>query len=112
MMAFPSSTAAYLMNVSKWDDEFEEYLRHVVTAGPGWGHGGVPSANPSTHFEYSWVLSTLLKAGFSKASLGSEQTESLLSILSTAFERENGNIGFGEAWPLPILLCFETDCCK
>jgi hypothetical protein len=30
MMASPSSTAAYLMNVSKWDDESEEYLRHVV----------------------------------------------------------------------------------
>ena len=95
MMASPSSTAAYLMNVSKWDDESEDYLRHVVAAGPGWGNGGVPSAFPSTHFEYSWVLSTLLKAGFSNVSLGSKQTEDLLNILSSAFERENDNIGFG-----------------
>jgi hypothetical protein len=96
MMASPSSTAAYLMNVSKWDEDSEHYLRHVVAAGPGWGNGGVPSAYPSTHFEYSWVLSTLLKAGFSKASLGSEQTESLLNVLATAFDHENGNIGFGD----------------
>ena len=97
MMASPSSTAAYLMNVSKWDDESEDYLRHVVAAGPGWGSGGVPSAYPSTYFEYSWVLSTLLKAGFSKATLGPEQTEGLLNILSSAFEQENGNIGFGDS---------------
>jgi hypothetical protein len=96
MMASPSSTAAYLMNVSKWDDDSEHYLRHVVAAGPGWGNGGVPSAYPSTHFEYSWVLSTLLKAGFSKASLGSEHTESVLNVLATAFDHENGNIGFGD----------------
>jgi hypothetical protein len=96
MMASPSSTAAYLMNVSKWDDESEEYLRHVVTAGPGWGSGGVPSAFPTTHFEYSWVLSTLLTAGFSDASLGSEQVASLLGTLCSAFEQENGNLGFGD----------------
>jgi hypothetical protein len=94
MMASPSSTAAYLMNVSQWDGECEEYLRHVVVEGPGWGSGGVPSAFPSTHFEYSWVLSTLLQAGFSNTSLGSERIEGLLNVLSRALEQENGNIGF------------------
>lgn len=97
LMASPSSTAAYLMNASKWDDEAQAYLEHVITAGPGCGSGGAPSAFPSTHFEYSWVLSTLLKAGFSAASLGEEQTSELASILLNALEQEDGTIGFGNS---------------
>lgn len=54
-MASPSSTAAYLMNVSSWDDEAEDYLRQVISRGPGCGQGSVPSAYPSSNFEYSWV---------------------------------------------------------
>jgi hypothetical protein len=56
MMASPSSTAAYLMYASKWDDEAEMYLRQVVAFGAGKGGGGVPSAYPSTYFEFTWVL--------------------------------------------------------
>ena len=59
MMASPSSTAAYLMNCSSWDAEAENYLRQVVTAGSGRGSGGVPSAYPSTNFEYTWVRLSL-----------------------------------------------------
>lgn len=59
MMASPSATAAYLMHATVWDDEAESYLRHVVQAGVGCGSGAVPSAYPSTVFEYSWVHSTL-----------------------------------------------------
>lgn len=55
MMASPSSTAAYLMNTSTWDQEAEDYIRHVVYKGPGKGTGAVPSAYPSTNFEFSWV---------------------------------------------------------
>jgi hypothetical protein len=55
MMASPSSTAAYLLNASTWDDESEEYLRHVLAHADGKGSGGVPSAFPSTFFEYTWV---------------------------------------------------------
>lgn len=55
IMSSPSATAAYLMNLSTWDDEAERYLRDVVARGPGNGRGGVPSAFPSTNFEYSWV---------------------------------------------------------
>lgn len=55
MMASPASTAAYFMNSSVLDDESEQYLRHVVEAGSGCGHGGVPSAFPSTFFESAWV---------------------------------------------------------
>lgn len=55
MMASPSSTSAYLIHASKWDHEAEDYLRHVMQAGPGLGAGGIPSAYPSTNFEAAWV---------------------------------------------------------
>lgn len=59
MMGSPSSTAAYLMHSSRWDDDAEAYLRHVVGRTPSDGcedaDGGVPSAFPSTYFEYTWV---------------------------------------------------------
>lgn len=56
MMASPSSTAAYLMKCSTWDDEAEAYLRAVLAAGGS--TGGVPSAYPSTIFESAWVWSS------------------------------------------------------
>lgn len=55
MMASPSSTAAYLMEISLWDDEAERYLRHIAKAGAGHGDGGIPGTFPTTYFEYSWV---------------------------------------------------------
>jgi len=55
MLGSPSSTAAYLMHSTEWDDESEEYLRHVVQYAAGRGSGAVPSAFPSTHFEITWV---------------------------------------------------------
>lgn len=57
MMGSPSSTAAYLMHATAWDDESEAYLRHVISHAAGQGTGAVPSAFPSTHFESSWVSS-------------------------------------------------------
>lgn len=55
MMASPSSTAAYLIGASQWDDEAERYLRHVLRVGTGHGDGGIPGTHPTTHFECSWV---------------------------------------------------------
>jgi hypothetical protein len=56
MLASPSSTAAYLMNATEWDDEAEAYLRMVYQKHSELGHkGGFPSAFPSTIFETSWV---------------------------------------------------------
>ena len=62
MMASPSATAAYIMHASTWDEEAEDYLRHVVSAGAGKGSGGVPSAFPSTIFEITWVRTERLVA--------------------------------------------------
>jgi aphidicolan-16beta-ol synthase/syn-copalyl-diphosphate synthase len=57
MMGSPSSTAAYLLHASHWDNESEAYLRHVIQSAAGQNSGGVPSAFPSTHFECTWVSS-------------------------------------------------------
>lgn len=51
-MASPSSTAAYLMYASAWDDECEAYLREVLLQ---CGNGSVPCAWPTAFFELSWV---------------------------------------------------------
>ncbi|RYP17316.1 hypothetical protein DL765_004607 [Monosporascus sp. GIB2] len=94
MMASPSSTAAYLMNTTSWDNEAEAYLRHVVNVSPT-HDGGVPSAYPSTYFEYTWILSTLLRAGFSYSDLESRELREMIKIITQAFEQGNGVIGFG-----------------
>jgi hypothetical protein len=57
MLGSPSSTAAYLMNLSEWDGEAERYLRQCVKYGGGNGEGGVPCAFPCEIFEFTWVRS-------------------------------------------------------
>jgi hypothetical protein len=119
MMGSPSSTAAYLMHASQWDDESEAYLRHVIKHAAGQGTGAVPSAFPSTHFESSWVrlnfldyglepppsdlnfpvwaqiLTTLFRAGFSAAHLACDELNKLVDILERSFRNEGGAIGYG-----------------
>ncbi|TGO17822.1 hypothetical protein BTUL_0014g00160 [Botrytis tulipae] len=58
IMASPSSTAAYLMNTSTWDNESEIYLRNTIIEGAGKGNGSVPCAFPTTFFEFTWVRIT------------------------------------------------------
>ncbi|ROV87853.1 hypothetical protein VSDG_09528 [Cytospora chrysosperma] len=97
MMASPASTAAYLMHCSTWDDESEQYLRHVVEAGSGRGSGGVPSAFPSTFFEISWVVATLIENGFSHEELGPKSLDSAKSILQHGLAEGSGLIGFAQS---------------
>ncbi|KAI1816639.1 terpene synthase family protein [Poronia punctata] len=94
MLGSPSSTAAYLMHSSEWDEESEDYLRHVIRNAAGRGSGAVPSAFPSTHFEITWILSTLLRAGFTKDDLESPELTKMVDILSRSFETEKGVLGF------------------
>ncbi|TRX97397.1 hypothetical protein FHL15_001675 [Xylaria flabelliformis] len=94
MLGSPSSTAAYMMHASEWDDESEEYIRHVIKYAAGRGSGAVPSAFPSTHFEITWMLSTLLRAGFTHADLESPELTKMLDIMSHSFEVEKGVLGF------------------
>jgi hypothetical protein len=56
MLASPSSTAAYLMNVSTWDYDAEAYLRAVLGRSAAESRGGLlPCAWPTTIFELAWV---------------------------------------------------------
>jgi len=95
MMASPASTAAYLIHSSSWDYEAELYLRETIHNGSGLGLGGVPSAFPSSVFELSWILSTLLEGGFSKHDLGTDTCEKLGAFLETELDRRGGTLGFG-----------------
>ncbi|CVL02153.1 gibberellin cluster-kaurensynthase [Fusarium mangiferae] len=94
MMASPSSTAAYLIGATKWDDEAEDYLRHVMRNGAGHGDGGISGTFPTTHFECSWILATLLKGGFTLKQIEGDGLRGLSNILVEALRDENGVIGF------------------
>ncbi|KAF4431009.1 ent-kaur-16-ene synthase [Fusarium acutatum] len=94
MMASPSSTAAYLIGARKWDDEAEDYLRHVMRNGTGHGDGGISGTFPTTHFECSWILATLLKGGFTLKQIDGDGLRGLSTILIDALRDENGVIGF------------------
>ncbi|EXM20358.1 hypothetical protein FOTG_11724 [Fusarium oxysporum f. sp. vasinfectum 25433] len=94
MMASPSSTAAYLIGATKWDDEAEDYLRHVMRNGAGHGDGGISGTFPTTHFECSWILATLLKGGFTVKQIDGDGLRGLSTILADVLRDENGVIGF------------------
>lgn len=53
MFGSPSSTAAYLIHCSEWDETAEAYLMLVFEKATP--RGGMPSAYPTTVFESSWV---------------------------------------------------------
>lgn len=55
MGSSPSSTAAYLMSTSPWDDEAEQYIRTVLSSRHSGEIGGVPGMYPTTGFEVLWV---------------------------------------------------------
>ena len=113
MFASPSSTAAYLMNASKWDEEAEKYLQHAIQASIGQGSGGVPGVFPTTTFEYTWVgfdldffapwltrinqiLSTLLRAGFTPSELASAELSKIKQTLLETYRLADGAVGLGE----------------
>lgn len=56
MLTSPSSTAAYLMNSSQWDDEAESYLRNAIV------DGGFPEPYPSKIYEITWVELTSISS--------------------------------------------------
>ncbi|PSN74107.1 Ent-kaurene synthase [Corynespora cassiicola Philippines] len=95
MLASPSSTAAYLMNSSTWDDEAEAYLRMVYEKQFSMGHrGGFPSAYPSTIFEITWVLETLLESGFDKEDFLLADVRKLTLLLESNIRSHRGIVGW------------------
>ncbi|KAL8979319.1 MAG: hypothetical protein Q9177_006175 [Variospora cf. flavescens] len=94
MMASPSATASYLIRCKTWDDEAEAYLRLVLSNGHGCGLGGVPSAYPSTNFELTWVVSTLLEAGLWTPDLDERYAAKILTMLEDSRRLGGGLVGF------------------
>jgi len=112
MMASPSSTAAYLLGSSVWDDEAEAYLRLTISNGAGKSSGAVPSAYPSTFFELTWVrigaycdqkqwltrvkvVSTLLESGVWPFEQDDPQSQKVVDILESTRRETGGLVGFG-----------------
>ncbi|RYC62854.1 hypothetical protein CHU98_g3355 [Xylaria longipes] len=91
MMGSPSSTASYLMYTSSWDDAAETYLKNVLEYGSGHGNGSVPSAWPSSLFEISWVVATLLEVG---VNIADDHVEIIGTYLQQALETGKGTVGF------------------
>nr|ANM86663.1 putative ent-kaurene synthase [Cladonia uncialis subsp. uncialis] len=93
-MYSPSSTAAYLMSSSAWDDESEMYIRNAIMHGRGHGNGGVPSVFPSNTFEVTQVVSTLLQAGYTEESLDHRNVKDIALYLVGNFRAQEGLLGF------------------
>ncbi|KAH9884983.1 Ent-kaurene synthase [Xylariomycetidae sp. FL2044] len=91
MMCSPASTAAYLMNASSWDEKAEAYLWEVVKEGSGKGDGSVPCAWPTTVFELSWIVATLIESGFH---IDEGSALVVAEFLDTSLETQKGLIGF------------------
>jgi len=53
----PASTAAYLMNASKWSESAERYLQDAIENGSRLGDGAVTTVFPISTFEFAWVRS-------------------------------------------------------
>ncbi|SMR42083.1 unnamed protein product [Zymoseptoria tritici ST99CH_3D1] len=93
MWTSPSSTAAYLMHATVWDSEAEDWLRHVLRAGEGHGDGGVPGTFPTHHFEFNWIVATLLQGGFVLSDFDRTSLDQIASIVQLGFKGDGGVIG-------------------
>ena len=94
MMASPAATAAYLMNCTSWDDEAEAYLYHIVSIGDSKSAGGVPSKFPTTVFEVTQVITTLLENGFTPQDLGAPALDNAAGFLRDCLQLDSGVTGF------------------
>ncbi|KAI0444326.1 hypothetical protein F4803DRAFT_573310 [Xylaria telfairii] len=92
MMGSPSSTASYLMYATSWDEAAEAYLQNVLESGSGHRNGSVPSAWPTSIFETSWVVATLLEAGV--GIIADDNVKIIGTYLQQALETGKGTVGF------------------
>ncbi|KAL8794967.1 MAG: hypothetical protein Q9195_002549 [Heterodermia aff. obscurata] len=106
MMASPSATASYLMRCRCWDDEAEAYLRLVISNGEGKGSGGVPSAYPSTFFELTWVVSTIMEAGLWREGIYDHHQPMILKILDGGGETPGIEPDLDDSSKASIVLSF------
>ncbi|KAL9609062.1 MAG: hypothetical protein Q9167_006141 [Letrouitia subvulpina] len=87
MFTSPSSTAAYLMNSSQWDDEAELYLRNAIV------DGGFPDPYPTNIFEITWAMKALMEA-FSRGTVISHEAQQIGDFLESTFHSQNGLVGW------------------
>ncbi|KAI9666051.1 MAG: hypothetical protein M1821_003986 [Bathelium mastoideum] len=92
ILGSPAATAAYLLNASEWDEKAERYLKKVVDVSNS--SGAVPSAFPTSIFEISWALSTLLMHSSESMALNRVKLGHLSEQLSQTLERHDGAVGF------------------
>ncbi|KAK8109443.1 Ent-kaurene synthase [Apiospora kogelbergensis] len=95
MMGSPSSTAAYLMYSSVWDERAVAYLERVVANGSGNGDGSVPCAWPTSIFEVAWAVTALMESG---ASVSDQASCSIAQFLDDALASNTGIVGFSPSF--------------
>ncbi|KAE8381388.1 hypothetical protein BDV26DRAFT_84454 [Aspergillus bertholletiae] len=92
MMWSPASTAAYLIHSPEWDEAAENYFHNVVERCGSCG--GVPSGFPTSAFEASWTVSTLLASGYAIEDFANEGIQAITTYLQCLFEKQHGLLGF------------------
>ncbi|KAJ7213162.1 Ent-kaurene synthase [Mycena pura] len=93
-MASPSSTAAYLMHATVWDNECEAYLTEVIAQCEPQGKGSVPCAWPTTFFELSWIVCNLRDGGFRLGDLDPTSVAKIRTTLEDGINAGKGVVGF------------------
>lgn len=88
----PAATAAYLINAAAWDHRAEKYLKMVFIANGK--TGAVPSAYPTSLFELSWALSTLLAPRLLPRQLTEAEKENLEHLFKEPLDQQAGLCGF------------------
>ncbi|KAJ5537187.1 hypothetical protein N7513_010373 [Penicillium frequentans] len=96
MSASPASTAVYMMYRSSWDHEAEAYLRQVVNLSINEENRDIPAFYPSTTFETTWVVSTLLESGFCPNDFSLDCREEIIRMLKTELEEQDGLAGWSK----------------
>ena len=88
MMSSPSSTAAYLMHASVWDDESEDCLRSALM------NGAVPEICPFNLFELTWTVETLLAGGMTLEVLGLPELDVIADYIESTLLQQKGIVGW------------------
>ena len=88
LMGSPAATAAYLINLSHWDTQAEEYLRRACAKD---ATSSFPCAFPTSVFESSWILSALLAC---EKLIESKDVISIAGYLNKVTSCGNEAVGF------------------
>ncbi|KAF1940886.1 Ent-kaurene synthase [Clathrospora elynae] len=92
ILGSPAATAAYLINASEWDLQAVKYLESVVEAYGG--SGKVPSAFPTSTFELSWALSSLLPSMANREILSPAVLDKFSVFFGEIMKVQDGLVGF------------------